>query len=123
MFQEGEVQTTLSAEKYFVQTTIYKFVNHLSEDEISIEARQHFCSCVTSIIQAYEGKLREVKVLKNINKVWKQKSQEQSQKIKRLERQLASKVCEECGQKTITEQLSSLSVQENNTKVTISIIS
>lgn len=96
-----------------------------------------FCSCFHPIINAYQEKLREVKALRNTIKVWKQKSEawkeksqawekksvDQTQKIKELKRgvtmltkKLASKVCDDCGEQRITEQLSSMSVQENTSE-------
>lgn len=128
IFQEDDdVQLTrFHSQRDVVWNTVCKYISHLSNEEIN-ETRQQFCGCVNSIINAYEEKLREVQALKNRLIVWKQKSHGQGKKIEKLERevidltkQLASKVCEECGEKKITEQLGSLSMQEN--KVTTNIL-
>ena len=75
------------------------------------------------MIDAYQEKLREVRALKNTIEVWKGKSHDQRKKIKRLERrvtelteQLASKVCDDCGEKRLTEQMGSMSMQENKSE-------
>ena len=83
----------------------------MSEDEI-LETRRQFCHCVDEIINAYKEKLREVHALKNKVKVWKDISKNQGRRIQELERMLASKVCDECGEKKMIEQLSSLTMQE-----------
>lgn len=114
-FQDGNVHQ-------IVWNTIGKYVGHLTEEEIS-EARREFCCCVDLIIEAYQEKLHEVRALKNTIKVWKEKIHDQRQKIKGLERrvteltkQLASKVCDDCGEKRITEQMGSMSMQENKSE-------
>ena len=117
-----------------VWNAIGKYVGHLTEEEIST-AMHEFCSCFHPILKAYQEKLREVKALRNIIKVWKQRNEawekesvSQTQEIKELKRtvsmltkQLASKVCDDCGEKRITEQLSSMSVQENTSESKVMI--
>ena len=119
-FQDGNVHQ-------IVWNTIGKYVGHLTEDEI-FKARREFCCCVNSIIDAYQEKLHEVRALKNTIEVWKEKSHDQRQKIKGLERrvdeltkQLASKVCDDCGEKRITEQMGSMSMQENKSESEVTI--
>ena len=110
----------------YIQSIIYKFVNHLSENEISGETEEHFCICVKSIIKAYEGKLQDVKAaLKNVTKVFKTRNQLKNEQIRQLQRTIRKlreqldSTCEECKQKITTEDFSSLSVQEKTKVITI----
>lgn len=109
-------------ERDILWSVICGFLNNLSEKEIR-DAKEYFCNCVNSIIEAYENEAREVKFWKNL---LKKTTMEKNKKIKQLEhrvseltKQLASKVCETCGKKGITEQFRSLSVQQNTNKVII----
>ena len=109
----------------YIQDIIYKFVNHLSENEISGETRDHFCICVNSIIKAYEGKLQDVKAaLKNVTKVFKTRNQLKNEQIRQLRRTIRKlreqldSTCEECKQKIPTEDLSFLSMQDKTKVIT-----
>ncbi|CAB4039220.1 Retrovirus-related Pol poly [Paramuricea clavata] len=69
-----------------------------------------------SLVRRYTSTSNERMAKSNLPYMRKEiccKDEETRKKIKQLERQLASKVCEECGQKGITEQFGSLSVQDN----------
>jgi hypothetical protein len=115
--------TGFRTERDLVWDAIIKYINHLSNEEIT-KTRRLFCGCVNIIIDAYEEKLNEVQALKNKLKLWKKRSRGQGKRIKELQseknqliEQLNSKVCEDCSEKRVTEQISSLSMQENTTKV------
>ena len=95
-----------------------KIAAHVFQVEMSVKEREQFCKCVNNIIAAYEKKLQEVKGLNDVIRVMKRKSKEKSRKIKQfkqinaeLRAQLASSLCQKCGQERVTEMIRSLSMQ------------
>ena len=95
-----------------------KIAAHVFQDEMLVKQREQFCKCVNNIIAAYEKKLQEVKGLNDVIRVMKRKSKEKSRKIKQfkqinaeLRAQLASSLCQKCGQGRVTEMIRSLSMQ------------
>ena len=87
---------------------------------MSSRNRLTFCSCVDRVIVTYEEKLREIKGLKIVIENLKTRSKKKSKTIRQLRKQLDC-VCDDCKHKirmnSVEEQVSSLSLQENQTKV------
>ena len=109
------------AQTDYVWKVICGFLNNLSKEEI-LDAREQFCDCVNSIIEAYEQKLREVKFWKNLTREKNRIIKQLEHRVSELTEQLASKVCEKCGNTGIpTEEFSSLSVEENTDEVIITL--
>ena len=95
----------------------------MSKEEITV-AREIYCRCVNSFIDAYQVKLREIRTLQHMIQIWRKKCSDRNQVIDQLKHentelqsQLATKVCEDCGEKRITEQLNALSMREKKGEV------